>query len=326
MYTNYAFYLGATNNNMDEILKADPQRVPGVKLFLGSSTGNMLLSDTSMLDRLFQWQGLPFLAHCEEEQLIRDNLTAAIGRFGDRIPFRMHPHIRSAEACLRSTRKAVEAAEKYHAPLHILHVSTAQELELLSDLHPEITMEICPSYLFFSEEDYERLGCRIKCNPAIKSKTDQEALTSALQQGRIRCVGSDHAPHTWEEKALPYIQSPSGMPMVGHTLLLLLELVWEDKLKLTQVPELFSHGPARLLQIAERGFVREGCRADLVLVETGVTETVTKGQLHYRCGWSPLEGFTLHHRIHSTFVNGKRVFHKGRFSETAAGEPLFFDR
>ena len=326
MFTNYAFYLGATNRNLEEIRKADPRRVAGIKLFLGSSTGNMLLSDETVLEQLFQWQGLPFLAHCESEEIIRNNLAATKERYGESFPFRMHPQIRSAEACLRSTRKALETAARYHAPLHILHVSTAEELELLSDTHPEITMEVCPSYLFFSEEDYERLGCRIQCNPAIKSKADQEALLQALRQGRIRCVGSDHAPHTWEEKNRPYPQSPSGMPMVGHTLPLLLELVWEHKLKLTQVPELLSHGPAQLLHIAGKGFIREGYDADMVLVETGVTETVTQNQLHYRCGWSPLEGFTLHHRIRTTFVNGVRVYHQGKFTETAAGKPLSFER
>ncbi len=326
MYTNYAFYLGATDHNLEEIRNADHKRVPGVKLFLGSSTGNMLLSDESVLEQLFKWQGLPFLAHCETEDIIRNNLAAAKERYGEKIPFKMHPQIRSTEACLRSTKKAVEIAVRHHAPLHILHVSTAEELELLSDTPSGITLEVCPSYLFFSEEDYDRLGCRIKCNPAIKSKKDQKALLSALQQGIVRCVGSDHAPHTWEEKDHPYCLSPSGMPMVGHTLLLMLELVWENKLKLTQIPELFSHGPARLLHINNKGFIREGYDADLVLVETGVTETVTKEQLNYRCGWSPLEGSTLHHRIRATFVNGERVYHKGKFSETADGQPLSFDR
>lgn len=326
MFTNYAFYLGATDHNLEEIRKADRRRVAGIKLFLGSSTGNMLISDDTVLEKLFEWQGLPFAAHCEEEETIRHNLAAAKERYGEEIPFRMHARIRSAEACLRSTRKAVETAARYHAPLHILHVSTAEELALLAEAPPEITLEVCPSYLFFSEEDYDRLGCRIKCNPSIKGKADREALLHALQQGRIRCVGSDHAPHTREEKERPYLQSPSGMPMVAHTLPLLLELAWEGKIKMAQVPELLSHNPAKLFQISNKGFIREGYDADLVLVETGVTETVTREQLPYRCGWSPLEGCTLHHRIRTTFVNGKRVYHQGKFAGKAEGEPLLFDR
>jgi dihydroorotase len=326
MFTNYAFYLGATNGNFEEIRNADPNRVAGIKLFLGSSTGNMLLSDDTVLERLFKWQGLPFAAHCEDEGIIRNNLAAAKEQYGENVPFRMHPQIRSAEACLLSTKKAVEAANKYNAPLHILHVSTAQELELLTDTHPEITMEVCPSYLFFCDEDYDRLGCRMKCNPAIKGRRDREALLKALQQGRIRCAGSDHAPHTWEEKDKPYLQSPSGMPMVAHTMPLLLELVWENRLKLAQVPELLSHNPAKLFRISNKGFIREGYDADLVIVEEVEPETVTRDNLPYRCGWSPLEGKSLHYRIRSTFVNGKRVYHKGKFAKKAEGQPLHFER
>lgn len=326
MYTNYAFYLGATNGNFEEIINADPNRVAGVKLFLGSSTGNMLLSDDTVLERLFKWQGLPFAAHCEDEGIIRNNLAAAKEQYGENVPFRMHPQIRSAEACLLSTKKAVEAAGKYNAPLHILHVSTEAELELLSDKTPGITMEACPSYLFFTDRDYDRLGCRIKCNPSVKRPEDRDALLRALQDGRIKCIGSDHAPHTWEEKDKPYLQSPSGMPMVAHTLPLLLELVWEKKLKITQVAELFSHNPARLLGIENKGFVREGYDADLVLVEPGCEETVERGSLPYRCGWSPLEGMRLHHRIHTTFVNGTQAYRLGKWGEKAEGRPLYFKR
>lgn len=326
MFTNYAFYIGATNDNFEEIRKADTEHVPGIKLFLGSSTGNMLLSDETVMENLFKWQGLPMLAHCEDETVIRNNTEEAVRKFGEQIPFRMHPQIRSEEACIRSTQKAVEMARRYSTPLHILHVSTAAELELLSDNHPEISMEACPSYLFFNDNDYDSLGCRIKCNPAIKKRTDAEALTLALQQGRIRCIGSDHAPHTWEEKDKPYLQSPSGMPMVAHTLPLLLELVWRNILKITQVTELFCHNPARLLHIRNKGFIRQGYDADLVLVEPGTIQTVTRDRLPYRCGWSPLEGMTLHHRIRSTFVNGRRVYNDGTFARNANGKPLCFER
>lgn len=326
MHTNYAFYLGATDQNLEEIKRADPKKVAGVKLFLGSSTGNMLISDQSVLERIFQWQGLPLLAHCEDEEIIRSNLEKAKKACGEEIPFRMHPEIRSSEACLLSSQKAVQAARKYRAPLHILHVSTAEELELLSESYPEITMEASPSYLFFCDEDYDHLGCRMKCNPAIKKAGDREAIIRAMQEGRICCVGSDHAPHTWDEKNRPYLSSPSGMPMVAHTLPLLMELVFEKKLKLHQVAELLSHGPARLLKIKNKGFIREGYDADIALVETDIEQTVTSEQLPYRCGWSPLEGMTLHSRIRSTFVNGQRVFHEGRHIGKPSGKPLHFDR
>lgn len=324
MYTNYAFYLGATNHNLEEITKADRQKVAGVKLFLGSSTGDMLLSDEKVLNDLFAWKGMPFLAHCEDEDTIRQNTEKAKAAYGENAPFRVHPQIRSREACLISTEKAVMAARQHRAPLHILHVSTEEELSLLDAEYPEITMEVCPSYLFFSEKDYDTLGCRIKCNPAIKTANDQNALLTALQQNRFRCVGSDHAPHTWEEKNRPYFQSPSGMPMVAHTLPLLLELVWEKKLKMTQVAELLCHGPARLLGICNKGFIREGYDADLVLVE--MNEQPTDADIPYRCGWSPLEGRPLHSRIHSTFVNGKCVYRLGKFAGKAEGKPLQFKR
>lgn len=324
MYTNYAFYLGATNHNLDEITRADRRKVAGVKLFLGSSTGDMLLSDDAVLDALFEWKGMPFLAHCEDEATIRQNTERAKAVFGDAAPFRIHPEIRSRKACMLSSGKAVKAAQKHRAPLHILHVSTAEELSLLDADYPEITMEVCPSYLFFSDRDYDRLGCRIKCNPAIKAETDREALLQALKHNKIRCVGSDHAPHCWEEKHKPYFQSPSGMPMVAHSLPLLLELVWEKKLKMVQVAELLSHGPASLLGICNKGYLREGYDADLVLVE--MNETPAPADIPYRCGWSPLEGVKLHGRIHSTFVNGKRVYHLGKYAEKAEGKPLTFDR
>ena len=324
MYTNYAFYLGATNHNLDEITRSDRRKVAGVKLFLGSSTGDMLLSDETVLHALFQWKGLPFLAHCEDETTIRVNTEKAKTTYGDDAPFRIHPEIRSREACLLSSEKAVKMAQQYNAPLHILHVSTVEELSLLNADYPEITMEVCPSYLFFNDKDYDKLGCRIKCNPAIKTAADQEALLQALQHNRFRCIGSDHAPHSWDEKDRPYFQSPSGMPMVAHTLPLLLELVWEKKLKMVQVAELLSHGPASLLGICRKGYIREGYDADLVLVE--MNEAPSSADIPYRCGWSPLEGRRLHGRIHSTFVNGKCVYRLGKFADKAEGKPMEFDR
>lgn len=326
MYTNYAFYLGATNHNFSEILAADPQKVAGVKLFLGSSTGDMLLSDEQTLDRLFQWKGMPFLAHCEEETIIRNNTEKAKKQYGETAPFRIHAGIRSEEACYLSSQKAVERARKYRAPLHILHVSTRKELSLLSEAYPEITMEACPSYLFFSEKDYDRFGCRIKCNPSIKTEDDRQAILEALQDGRIRCVGSDHAPHTWSEKDQDYFHSPSGMPMVQHSLLLLMELVHEGKLRLTRIPELLSHHPAELLKIKNKGFIQEGYDADLVLVDPFQNTLVETDNTYYACAWSPLSGRTFHSRIRTTFVNGRIVYNQGHFSSKAEGSPLCFDR
>ncbi|MBO4282375.1 MAG: dihydroorotase [Bacteroidales bacterium] len=326
MHTNYAFYLGATNHNLNEIQAADRSRVPGVKLFLGSSTGDMLLSDEKTLETLFEWKGLPLLAHCEDEETIRRNMQEARERYGENPPFRIHAEIRSEEACYLSSLKAVQLARKHRTPLHILHISTAKELELLSPDYPEITMEASPSYLTFCDADYDRLGCRLKCNPAVKRAEDREALRKALLLGKFRCVGSDHAPHTWEEKDKPYFQSPSGMPMVAHTLPLLLEAVWRKEAKLTQVAEWLSHGPARLLHIQNKGFIREGYDADLVLVQACEGYTVERALLPYRCGWSPLEGMSLHYRVHTTFVNGNIAYESGRFARRASGTPLRFER
>ncbi len=326
MHCNYAFYIGATNHNLEEIKMADPQKVAGVKLFLGSSTGDMLLSDDAVLAQLFQWQGMPLLAHCESESLIRANTEAAKQQYGEKAPFRIHAQVRSEEACYQSSLRAVQMARKYRAPLHILHVSTQKELTLLDGQYPEITMEVCPSYLFFSEKDYDNLGCKIKCNPSIKSEDDRNALLQALLENRIYCVGSDHAPHTWEEKNKDYFHSPSGLPMVQHSLLLLLELCHQQKLKLTQVANLFSHHPARLLQMADKGFIREGYDADLVLVNLSETTEVTTANSYYHCQWTPLEGRCLHGRIVSTFVNGFRAYHEGGFGEGIHGKPLSFNR
>ena len=326
MHCNYAFYIGATNHNLEEIKMADPQKVAGVKLFLGSSTGDMLLSDDSVLEQIFKWQKLPLLAHCESETVIRANTEAAKLQYGENAPFRIHAQVRSEEACYQSSLKAVQMAKKYRAPLHILHISTQKELTLLDGRYPEITMEACPSYLFFSEKDYDNLGCKIKCNPSIKRESDREALLNALQENRIYCVGSDHAPHTWEEKNKDYFHSPSGMPMVQHSLLLLLELCHRQKLKLTQVANLFSHHPAQLLHMANKGFIREGYDADLVLVSLTETTTVTADNSLYRCQWTPLEGSCLHARIVSTFVNGYRAYHNNTVSKQHYGAQITFNR
>lgn len=326
MYCNYAFYIGATSQNLEEVKKADKRKVAGVKLFLGSSTGDMLISDENIIESLFKWQEMPLLAHCESEPIIRANTEKFKQQYGENAPFRIHTQVRSEEACYQSSLKAIKIAQKYHTPLHILHISTEKELSLLDERHPQITMEVCPSYLFFSEKDYDRLGCKIKCNPSIKTEKDKEALLQALKNNRIQCVGSDHAPHCWEEKNNSYFNSPSGMPMVQHSLLVLLELCYQKKLKITQVANLLSHHPAKLLQIEHKGFIREGYDADLVLVDLEQTTVVNRSNCYYQCQWSPLEGECLHARIRSTFVNGCLAYDNGTFSKQHFGKPIIFNR
>lgn len=326
MFTNYAFYLGATNHNMEEIKRADRNKVAGVKMFFGSSTGDMLLSDENTINKLFQWKGLPFLAHCEEDSIIKNNFSEAMEKYGDSCDFGLHPIIRSEEACYQCSLKVIQTAKKFHTPIHILHVSTAKELKLISEKHPEISLEICPSYLFFCDKDYKKYKYRIKCNPSIKTEEDREALIDGIDKGLFTCAGSDHAPHTIEEKDKSYFQSPSGIPMVQHTFQILLELCHEKKIKITSVVELMSHGPARLLNIKNKGFIKEGYDADLVLIDMGRQSSVHKDNLYYKCKWSPLEGFTFNSVIHTTFVNGKITYNLGRFASKAEGKPLIFNR
>ncbi|MCR4828478.1 MAG: dihydroorotase [Bacteroidales bacterium] len=339
---NYGFMLGATNDNIDELLAADPSRYAAIKLFLGSSTGNMLVNDPAVLDRLFKQAKKLIVAHCEEESIVQANLhNFKLECQGtERETAALHPQIRTTEACYVSSYKAIERARRYGTRLHIAHISTATELNLLSNkplAEKNITAEVTPNHLWFDESDYAELGNLIKCNPAIKSRDDRLALWAALYDGLIDTIGSDHAPHTWESKQLPYFDAPGGIPSIQHNLLAMLEPMHSpqseaerDELIGTWLPllvEKMSHNPAELFGIANRGFIRDGYAADLVMVNPRATTTVTKESLYYKCGWSPLDGQTFHSRVETTWVNGEIAYsHADGVATTSHAQRLLFEK
>lgn len=332
---NYSFYMGATNDNIDEVLKTDPEKVCGVKVFMGSSTGNMLVDNPETLANLFSKSKMLIATHCEDEPAIQANLAAAKEKYGEDIPISEHPKIRSAEACFLSTSKAVELAKKNGARLHVLHLSTAKEMALFDNHVPlkdkKITAEACVHHLWFSDADYEKYGTRIKWNPAVKTATDRDALLKALDEGRIDVIATDHAPHTEEEKNNKYLKAPSGGPLVQHALVAMLELSRKGKISIEKVVEKMCHAPADLFGVQKRGYIRKGYKADLVLVEPS-RWTVSKDNLFYKCQWSPFEGESFYYQVTHTFVNGNLVYEntnadgKGKFNEEFRGERLTFDR
>ena len=327
---NYAFYLGATNNNIDEIRTADISRVCGIKLFMGSSTGNMLVNQTDMLEHVFAESPCIIVAHCEDEQIIRANIERYKALPANEVDATCHPKIRTAEACLKSTERAVALATKYGARLHVAHLSTAAELALF-DAKPlsekKITAETCPHYLFFDEADYKTLGYRIKCNPSIKSAADREALTEALTSGKIDTIGTDHAPHLPAEKfGDSYFTSASGLPSIQHSLLAMLDLWKAGRISIENVVRKMCHAPADLFQIDRRGYLRKGYKADIVIVDTNKPQTVTPANTLYKCGWSPFEGHTFGSTVTHTFVNGNLVYCNGEFVSDRKGEALRFNR
>ncbi|MDD3280360.1 MAG: dihydroorotase [Bacteroidales bacterium] len=326
MYTNYAFYLAATDTNWEEIKHLDTKRVCGIKLFIGSSTGNMLISDSHVLEKILQFQKVPLVAHCEDESIIRANTESMKAVYGEDIPIGKHPLIRSEEACYLSSRNLIELAKKYNASLHILHISTAKELALFTKEFPSISGEICVAYLFFDDSHYQTLGTKMKCNPAIKTIDDKRELIKALSDTRIASIASDHAPHSAEEKNNTYLKAPSGIPMVQHTLPLMLELYWRKEIRLQTIVEKMCHAPARLFQIEKRGFIKENFYADLVLVNVNRSVKINSESIYYHCGWSPFENTELHTSIEKTFVNGVLAFDNGVFSNEPNGKPLFFNR
>lgn len=329
-WANYSFYMGTTNTNAVEVLKTDPRTVCGIKIFLGASTGNMLVDDTQTLTEIFRHTTLPVAVHCEHEPTIQANLAAAKAQYGDAIPFSQHPVIRSAEACYRSSAQAVELATRFGTRLHLFHLSTARELSLLSNQLPlhqkKITGEVCLHHLWFTDQDYEKLGSLIKWNPAIKTEADREALREAVRNNTLDVVATDHAPHLLSEKAGNYLQAPSGGPLLQHALPAMLEMALDGIFDLPHVVAKMSHHPAILFNIEKRGFLREGYRADLVLVNINAPWEVTKENILYKCGWSPLEGVTFRARITHTFVNGQLIYENGTFSEAGHGERLTFER
>ncbi len=332
---NYGFYLGASNDNIAAIRALDPKAAPGIKVFMGASTGNMLVDDPATLDAIFRDAPVPIITHCEDTPMIEAAQTAAKARFGDDVPVSMHPDIRSREACLKSSRLAVSLARKHGARLHVLHVSTADELALFEPgplldadgrLRKHISAETCIHFLRFSREDYAERGTFIKCNPAIKDASDRDALIAALADGRIDVLATDHAPHTLEEKQQPYLSAPSGLPLVQEALVAALELVHEKKLDAAQVVQKFAHAPAQLFDLAERGFLREGFFADLVLVDPFTGYTVERGNVLSKCGWSPFEGTRFSSRVAATFVNGELAWDGQRLIGEPRGQRLAFAR
>ena len=333
MWANHGFYLGASNDNIEAIRALDPLSAPGIKVFMGASTGNMLVDDPDTLDAIFRDAPTPIITHCEDTPTIEANLAAYKAKYGDDIPVECHPLIRSREACMKSSVLATTLAKKHGARLHVLHISTADELALFEPgpllradgTRKRITAETCIHFLRFDSRDYPRLGNLIKCNPAIKEPSDREALTAALADGRIDVLATDHAPHTWEEKQRPYAQAPSGLPLVQYALLAALELVHEGKLTTAQVVQKVSHAPAQLFDVAERGFLREGHFADLVLVDDTPLQ-VRREDVLSKCGWSPFDGMTFRSRIAATWVNGTQVWDGTRLLGQAAGHRLRFNR
>lgn len=326
---NYSFFMGGTNSNLDEIVKTDIQNVCGIKLFMGSSTGNMLVDDEDVLEKIFAKAPMIIATHCEDEDTVQANLEKAIAQFGDNIPPHYHPIIRNHRACLLSSQKASTMARENNARLHILHLTTADELPLF-DAGPlqgkNITSEVCVHHLTFSDKDYAQLGHKIKCNPAIKTQQDQDALWKALLEDRIDVIATDHAPHTLDEKNSHYLKAPAGLPLVQHPLILMLEHASNGKISVEKAIEKMCHSPADLFDVDKRGYIREGYWADLVLVDPTNPFTVQKENLLYKCGWSPFEGQLFKHRIHTTFVNGYIAYSNGTIFDEELGKRLTFNR
>jgi dihydroorotase len=328
--TNYSFYIGATNTNIGEVMRVDPSEVCGIKLFMGSSTGNMLVDNESALKELFAKVSLPITAHCEDEPTIRKNTGIYRERYGEDVPVKMHPLIRSREACFLSSSHAVNLAKEFNTRLHILHLSTADEIKLFSNELPlnqkRITGEVCVHYLWFEESSYDDLGALIKWNPAIKTRFDRDALINGVNNNLIDIIATDHAPHTLEEKQNSYFKAPSGGPLIQHSLTIMLELWHRNVFSLGKIVEMMCHNPAILFNIRERGFIREGYKADLCLIDPDSGWSVTKENILYKCGWSPFEGTSFRSKVVKTIVNGTIVFDNGVIKEDYRGQRLLFDR
>ncbi len=326
-HVNYGFFVGATRNNIDELRSLNRRKVCGIKLFMGASTGNMLVDDEDALDRLFEQARLPIMTHCEDGAMIAENMAACKAQYGDDPDVALHSRIRSAEACYASTAEAVRLAKKWGARLHVAHISTAKELELFTPGDSRITAEVCLPHLLFTEADYARLGSRIKCNPAVKTAEDRDALRKALTDGRISVIGTDHAPHTIADKQGGAARAASGMPTLQFSLVSMLQLVDEGVLSLERMVELMCHAPARLFNIEGRGYLREGYKADLVLVRPHSPWTLTPNKIESRCNWSPLEGRRFNWKVEKTFCNGYLIYNNGQITdETFHGQPVTFDR
>ena len=329
-YANYSFMFGGTNDNLEELLKTNPRNVAGIKLFLGSSTGNMLVDNEEVLEKIFSSTDMVISVHCEDEGTIRKNTAEFKEKYGDDIPVKFHPIIRSEEACYLSSSKAIELAKKTGARLHVFHLSTAKETELFRNDTPlkdkKITAEVCIHHLWFTDADYDRKGTHIKWNPAVKTQQDKDGLWKALLDDRIDVIATDHAPHTLEEKSNVYTKAPSGGPLVQHAVVALFEKVKEGVISIEKVVEKMCHNPAILFQIEKRGYIKEGYYADIVLVDPNDPWEVSRDNVLYKCGWSPFEGVTLSSKITHTFVNGNLMYDNGVFNEEIKGQRLLFER
>ncbi len=327
---NFSFYIGATNDNIEELLKTDPKNVCGIKIFMGASTGNMLVDNPETLEQIFKRAKLLIAVHCEDEPTIRKNTSIYLEKYGDDIPIACHPLIRSEEACYLSSSYAVHLAQKHNTRLHVLHLSTAKEMDLFTDKgkigKKRITSEVCVHHLWFDDHDYERLGNKIKWNPAIKTRYDKEKLLEALLNNTLDVIATDHAPHTLEEKGHTYIKAPSGGPLVQHSLNVMLELHHQGKISLEKIVQKMSHHPAEIFQVNKRGYIREGYFADLALIDPKREWTVSKDNILYKCGWSPFEGQKFTGKVTQTFVNGNLVYDEGIFNEDTKGMRLEFNR
>lgn len=328
--TNYSFYIGATNSNLNEVMKVDPGEVCGIKLFMGSSTGNMLVDNETALKELFSKATIPVTVHCEDEPTIRNNSEIYRGKFGEDVPIKMHSLIRSREACFKSSSHAIKLAKEYNTRLHILHLSTADEMKLFSNDVPlnqkRITGEVCVHHLWFEESSYDYLGTLIKWNPSIKTRFDRDALINGVNNNYIDIIASDHAPHTLAEKSNSYFKAPSGGPLIQHSLIVMLEM-WHNKIfSLEKIVEMMCHNPAILFNMRDRGFIREGYKADLCLVNPTQPWTVSKENILYKCGWSPFEGILFRSKIVQTIVNGTVVYDNGVINEDYRGQRLLFNR
>ncbi len=327
---NYSFYIGTTNDNYEEVMRTDPVKVCGIKIFMGSSTGNMLVDNPNTLDRLFANAPVLIATHCEDEATVRANLARYQGKYGNEMTASFHPKIRDAKACYLSSSMAVALAKQHGTRLHILHLTTERELALFDNRIPlekkKITSEVCVHHLWFHSDDYKRLGNQIKCNPAIKGKKEQDALFPALLDDRLDVIATDHAPHTWEEKSQPYLQAPSGLPLVQHSLNVMLEFYHQGRISLEKIVEKMCHAPAIAFQVSERGFLDEGYWADLSIVDPEERWTVAPDNIYYKCHWSPFDGKTFRGKVKTTIVSGHLAWHKERFDESRTGERLLFDR
>ena len=327
---NYSFFLGTTNENIEEIKKANPKNICGIKIFMGSSTGNLVVDNSDSLEQIFAQAPMIIATHCEVDRIVKENQAKIIAQYGEDIDAKFHPIIRDTEACYQSSVRAIDLAKRHDARLHILHISTAKELELFENTlpleHKKITAEACIHHLWFSDEDYASKGNLIKWNPAVKSAADRDAIFNAVLDNRIDVIATDHAPHTMEEKSKRYLDAPSGGPLVQHSVQAMLDFYKQGKITLEKIVEKMCHNPAILFQINKRGYIREGYFADLVLIDINESETVTKSNILYQCGWSPFEGHKFSSKIKHTIVSGHLVYSEGVFDENIKGKRLEFNR